>query len=93
MDSELQHAVLSLARYLEDHPQACDSAQGICLWWFIAPDAPSEPDVQRGLNWLEDRGFIESLEAADGRVSYARVEWEVGLVLRVQAAMAPAIGH
>lgn len=93
MDSDLQHAVLSLARYLEDHPRACDSAQGIGLWWFIAVDAPSETDVLRGLNWLEDRGFIESLEAADGRVSYARIEWDSGFVLRVQAAIAGPVGH
>lgn len=87
MPPDLQHPVLSLARYLQDHPRACDSAPGISLWWFPPTDAPSEIDVLNALDWMVEHGFMKRAMAGDGRVSYARADDEGGLVERVGLAL------
>lgn len=88
MPPELQHPVLSLARYLQDHPRACDRAPGISLWWFPPTDAPSEIDVLNALDWMVEHGFMRRAVAVDGRVSYARADGEGDLVGRVSLALA-----
>lgn len=84
---DLIRAVLSLSRYLQDHPRACDSAPGISLWWFPVDDAPSEIDVLRALDWMVVQGFMNRCVGGDDRVSYARADADADLVARVVRAL------
>ncbi|WP_373986940.1 hypothetical protein [Duganella sp. BuS-21] len=69
MDLLLQRFVCDLAIYVSARPGACDTPDGICRWWLMAPEE-SETTVTQALNWLVQQGAFERLQAADGRVRY-----------------------
>jgi hypothetical protein len=76
MTHDPNHAnlVQKLARYLRDHPQACDTPQGIARWW-LGPDAVYDTaSLEAALHALERHALIQPLRAADGRVRYRRTE-------------------
>jgi hypothetical protein len=68
----------ALARYLRANPLACDSLEGIGRWWLAAhPVTPEE--LVRALGWMMERGLVEELVAADGRLRYRRLGSEAML--------------
>ncbi len=69
MDLLLKRYLCDLAIYVSARPGACDTPDGICRWWLMAPQE-SEAIVAQALNWLVEQGAFERLEAADGRVRY-----------------------
>lgn len=48
-----------IARYLEQHPEAADSTEGIQRWW-LGPDTPAEriDYIERALTRLEANGRV-----------------------------------
>jgi hypothetical protein len=62
--------VHSLTVYLRNHPRASDSPEGIARWWLALDDQPEA--LQRALDWMAGRGWIERSIAADGRVRWRR---------------------
>lgn len=66
--------VAMLATHWIDHPSACDTPEGIRSWWVRAEWRVSHESVMAALGWLLNRGFIESVTAADGRVRFRRHE-------------------
>jgi len=72
-EDDVTAVVVSLARYLSAHPNACDSASGIASWWL-----PSELEVSMdvltcALEWLVRQGVLVEAPGADGRIRYRRV--------------------
>lgn len=67
----LRLIVGTLAVYLRAHPFACDSAQGIRQWWFETEVVMD--DLMAALAWMQSRGLVEQLNAADGHVRYRRL--------------------
>ena len=60
-----------LARYLQDHPDGCDTAEGIARWWMDPLEA-AVPEVmmEAALAWMTACQLMEALHAADGRIRY-----------------------
>jgi len=65
--------VQELMAYWRAHPQASDTVEGICRWWFAAGPSP-QPVVQRALAWLQEGGWVQAHRQADGRVRYRLAE-------------------
>jgi hypothetical protein len=64
-----------IARYLEDHPDAADSLDGIRQWWLprVRFDEATAR-IEEALEELLTRGVVVRQVMADGRVLYRRVE-------------------
>ena len=49
-----------LSSYLDDYPDAVDSADGILRWWLPRQDIDATPEeVQRALDQLVSNGVVE----------------------------------
>ena len=74
MQHEFMTMVQQLSHYLRSHANACDTAEGIARWWLPQAGAGAAPlpVVEAALDWLVERGAVEPIPAADGRVRYRR---------------------
>lgn len=72
-EPDVMTIVQHLSRYLRQHPDACDTSEGIAHWWIDA-DPPPVPVavVESALGWMTACGVVEASHAADGRVRYRR---------------------
>ena len=72
-DDAVRLAARGISRYLADHPDAADTADGIANWWLrrIRIDA-SVSVVQQALDLLVAQGTVERRELPDGRHVYGR---------------------
>ncbi|HEY0823769.1 MAG TPA: hypothetical protein VGD76_08280 [Ramlibacter sp.] len=70
MEADVLSTVQRLARHLRRHPHVCDTCEGIVRWWLA--DGTPEMVVDAALGWMESRGAVESVHAADGRTRYRR---------------------
>ena len=67
--------LVSILRYLLDHPEAADTARGVREWW-LAGLAASERDVEKALQVLEARRWVRVKRMNDGQALYeANVEF------------------
>jgi len=63
-ETELARAVM---RYLVEHPQAMDNAQGIAEWWVTREQVPVEVEtLAKVLQQLADEGLIEKVDSTNG---------------------------
>ena len=64
-----------IERYVNDHPRAADTAEGIRGWW-IAPQRQGDTlqDVETALDYLVDLRILFRVVLADGSVIYGRAE-------------------
>ena len=70
MLTEIQSEVLG---YLEDHPDAFDTVDGIRQWWLLRRLAQYSTDrVQTAIDQLVETGFIETRLLDDGQCAYCR---------------------
>lgn len=62
-----------IERYLNEHPRAADTPEGICSWW-IARQRYDESldDVQNAINYLVELGRMSRVALPDGSAVYAR---------------------
>jgi hypothetical protein len=60
----------AVQRYLEAHPNAFDTAEGIRMWW-LADLEPAPAAVQAALDHLVERGIVVEKPLPDGRSGYA----------------------
>jgi hypothetical protein len=59
--------------YLDAHPKATDTVEGIAGWWLPQPEAGADPEwVQQALDYLVARHEVISIRSADGQVFYTR---------------------
>jgi hypothetical protein len=59
--------------YLETHPAAADTLDGIVSWWLPGPRHPHAVEsVERALDMLADAGVVEKVTRSDGHVIYRR---------------------
>lgn len=71
--TEVLVVVQHLARYLRIHPHACDTVEGIAVWWLDTDSSVAPGAVSAALDCLVDVGVVEAKPAAaDGRVRYSR---------------------
>jgi Fe2+ or Zn2+ uptake regulation protein len=68
LHAEIQTILLG---YLEDHPNALDTAAGIQQWWLTRRLSQYSVDrVQRALDQLVETGFIQAVVLGDGKSAY-----------------------
>lgn len=61
--------VQQLTAYWLSHPNASDTLEGICGWWFENGSLAST-DVASALGWLVESGVVAVHTAVDGRIRY-----------------------
>lgn len=67
--SEVAEAIL---RYLDDHPDAADTVDGIAQWWIPAHCRADRQSVQSALTRLEALGAVRRRTLTDRHVLYSR---------------------
>jgi hypothetical protein len=72
-DNGLSAVAQAIRRYIEAHPNAADSVDGILHWWLTRQHyTDAVRDVQDALDQLVARGLISCQRLSDGRVVYQR---------------------
>jgi hypothetical protein len=62
---------VTIIRYVESRPNACDTVEGICDWWIPRQRyVEAKSDVLAALERLKDLGQIDARTGADGQVLY-----------------------
>lgn len=60
-----------IVRYLEAHPLATDTAEGVAQWWLTGGEAALPPTLVRAaLESLADAGIVSRRTLPDGTVMY-----------------------
>lgn len=77
MQSHDRDAIMKLAEqissYLESHPEAADSLEGIVKWWLPRQRyMDSVEQVNEALNVLIENGEVYRVVLSDGRVIYLK---------------------
>lgn len=66
-----------IERYVNDHPRAADTPEGIRAWWVTGErHGDSLKDVEAALDYLVESGRLSRVTIADGTVIYTRAEKE-----------------
>jgi hypothetical protein len=68
----LTEVVDAILRYLNSHPNAVDSAEGIAKWWLPADWCVDVHTVEAALMRLRDQGLVRRRTNADRHVLYSR---------------------
>jgi hypothetical protein len=73
MDDHRTRALAAeVLRYVAQHPDAADTAEGIWRWWLPQGSAEyRESDVRAALEWLAERGALVRSRLPDGRELFA----------------------
>ena len=72
--SDIQSEILS---YLDDHPNAADTAEGIRQWWLFQRMAIySQDKVFKALEQLKKTGLIEARMLSDGNEVFSLYQSE-----------------
>ncbi len=62
-------------RYLEDHPDAADTVEGITNWWITWQRfKDTKEKVEDVLEYLIEEGVVEKRMIMGGRFVYSRTE-------------------
>jgi hypothetical protein len=61
-----------LERYVDRHPAAADTVDGIARWWLAGPMQPPRRDVEAALDLLVRRGVLSRRPLPDGNTVFAR---------------------
>lgn len=58
-----------IAGYLDSHPDAADSAEGILTWWLARQRyAQTKRNVEQALEYLTEQGRVRVSEGPHGRI-------------------------
>lgn len=79
MDQDIDKSVLMIAKeiqtYLEKHPHAADSAEGVMRWWLSKQRFEESVQlVQQALELLVREGTVDKLLTPGGRAIYSNLE-------------------
>ncbi|AZZ91899.1 hypothetical protein EUZ85_14645 [Hahella sp. KA22] len=78
MDTEQEEEVKIIARqifeYLQSHPSAADSLQGVMRWWLAGEAVSSRERVLRALESLVREGVVGRRSISDGGVIFYSLE-------------------
>jgi hypothetical protein len=68
---KLPELARQILRYLQEHPKAQDTVEGIAVWW-VSERAIKRwlPQLRKSIAALVAHGYLEKRTARDGRVLY-----------------------
>lgn len=70
-DEQIAQIAEQIKRYIEAHPKAVDSLEGVVDWWLPRQHHASEAEkVQKALEYLVAKGELSRLRGPDGNVLY-----------------------
>lgn len=71
-EDHLTEIVDAILRYLDNHPHAADTSEGIARWW-VPTTCHADPDtVHSALARLESQGLVRRRMNADRHVVFSR---------------------
>jgi hypothetical protein len=70
--AQMERVIAALVAYLDKHPTASDTLEGISRWWLPEAVSHSRTDVERALERLCAQGKIEKCSKADGQIHFRR---------------------
>ena len=72
MRQDAEHIAEEILLYLQSHPDAADSLEGIVQWWLLRQRyLRGLNQVQTALDSLMHQGLLEKTTNADGTIIYA----------------------
>ena len=72
-EAHVRDTAEEISRYLEEHPDAADTLNGIQQWWVFQQRLDESLDlVSRAIEHLIRRGVVERRRLADGTVLFVR---------------------
>jgi hypothetical protein len=71
-EQDLTQVVDAILRYLDSHPDAADTVEGITKWWLPAAWCVDIRTAQSALARLEKQGLVHRRIHADQHVLYSR---------------------
>lgn len=70
-DAEIARIAQDVRRYLEAHPNAADTLDGIAQWWLVRQRyGHAKEQVQKALEQLKRERLVLTRTNADGRIIY-----------------------
>lgn len=71
--SNKMHVANEIEKYLDYHPNAADTLEGIIKWWISRIRLEETIEVvSEALSILESKGIVTKRDSADGRKIYCR---------------------
>lgn len=68
---EASEKVRQIQSYLEEHPAACDTLEGIVMWWLQRQRVnETVTDVYQALQELKASGMVLERKTPDGKTLY-----------------------
>ncbi len=71
-ENDVEGIARELERYVEMHPAAADTVDGIARWWLAGPMQPPLKQVEAAVDVLIRRGILSRNLLADGNSVYVR---------------------
>jgi Fe2+ or Zn2+ uptake regulation protein len=79
MNQEQSQAVWDILNYLQKHPQAKHSAEGIAKYWIFQQRLEEKLDsVLYAIDFLVEQHFLEKIEKSDGSIYYKSKLGDIG---------------
>lgn len=76
-DEEIVAVAREIRNYLDAHPHAADSLEGIVKWWLLRQRyEQSTITVQQALNYLVAHGLVAKQAAPGGEAMYSNAQHE-----------------
>lgn len=73
-EDSIRRLACEISRYLEERPDAVDTAEGILRWWLAPRGVETTREIlRRALDTLVDARVIERRELPDGRSVFGRL--------------------
>lgn len=70
-EDSVEKIALKILRYLAEHPNAADTAEGILQWWLLERTIIEEEEaVKQSLEHLVEQGLIVAVQSSDARRHY-----------------------
>ena len=72
-EKQVEIVAREISRYLEEHPNAADSVEGIAEWWLLRQRFDDTVGlVQQAIESLVKQGQVEKVVGHSGKVIYAK---------------------
>jgi Fe2+ or Zn2+ uptake regulation protein len=72
MESDITRLEAQILQYLDAHPHAADTAEGIAVWWLKSDPRTRLSRVQKALENLVQNNNVTRRKSPDGHILYSK---------------------